>query len=361
MSDGVTEPIADDVADQVDLLVERAFGLSGPRVTALTDVNGGRGAFSIVVRADLEWSEGITGPDRPGSVVAKLPIPGPNGAAAAASGAYRRESLAYRQILPATPVAHPRPWAVHDDGDTCSLLLQDLGDHRSVDQLDGLGADDAVAVAAALAGLHRTWAGANDRLGGVRHNTVAGLSPAGLDAGLQTLETRWGDEIGPAERSVFAQLRAAHGALAERFDDQPATLCHGDPRADNLAFDDGTSNARASDANATDGGPLGHRGTPVLFDWQQMAVQFGEADLAWLAATSLTTETRRATERQLVAAGDGHFDRYRLGLALPGLAVLFLAQRELPNGRARRFVATSLRRIAAAVADNETASLVSHR
>lgn len=354
MPDGVTEPIADGVADQVDRLVEQAFGLSGPRVTALTDVNGGRGAFSIVVRADLEWSDGITGPDRPGSVVAKLPIPGPNGEAAAASGAYRRESLAYRQILPATPVAHPRPWAVHDDGDTCSLLLQDLGDHRSVDQLDGLGADDAVAVAAALAGLHRSWAGASDRLGGVRHNTVAGLSPAGLDAGIQTLETRWGDEIGPAERSVFAQLRAAHGGLAERFDDQPATLCHGDPRADNLAFDHGTSDHTASDHSI-----VGHPGTPVLFDWQQMAVQFGEADLAWLAATSLTTETRRSTERQLVAAGDGHFDRYRLGLALPGLAVLFLAQRELPSDRARRFVATSLRRIAAAVADNETASLVS--
>lgn len=337
-SDGATQPIDGPAADQVGALVERAFGPEPPRVTALTDVNGGRGAFSIVLRADLDWFDQPTGPDRPPSAVAKLAIPGPNGDAAAASGAYRRESLAYRQILPATPIAHPTLWAVHDEGETCALLLEDLGGHRMVDQLDGLDADDAIAVASALSRLHRTWAGAGDRLDGVRHNTLSGLASAGLDAGLETLQTRWADEVGATERSVFAQLRAAHSGLVERFDDQAATLCHGDPRADNLAFD--------------------RSGTPVLFDWQQMAVQFGEADLAWLAATSLTVETRRSVEADLVAAGGGHFDRYRLGLALPGLAVLFLAQRELTNERARRFVATSLRRISAAVADNETASLI---
>ncbi|MEL6985831.1 MAG: phosphotransferase, partial [Actinomycetota bacterium] len=249
----------------------------------------------------------------------------------------RRESLAYREILPATPGQHPKPWAVMDRGETCALLLDDLSGHRVVDQLDGLGADDAVSVAAALARLHTAWAGAGDRLGGVRLNTLASLAPAGLDAGLEALTTRWADVIGPAEHAVFTALRAAHPVLVERFGDQPVTLCHGDPRADNLVFD--------------------HAATPVLFDWQQMAVQFGEADLAWLAATSLTVETRRQAERDLVQAADGDLERYRLGLALPGLAVLFLAQRELPNERARRFVATSLQRIAAAVADNDTASL----
>ena len=88
-----------------------------------------------------------------------------------------------------------------------------------------------------------------------------------------------------------------------------------------------------------------------------MAVQFGEADLAWLAATSLTVETRRQVEADLIAAAGGNPERYRLGLALPGLAVLLLAPRELPSERAERFVAVSLQRIAAALADNETASM----
>jgi len=95
----------------------------------------------------------------------------------------------------------------------------------------------------------------------------------------------------------------------------------------------------------------------VVFDWQQIAVQLGESDLAWLAATSLTVPIRRGAEGDLVAAAGGSFDRYRLGLALPGLAVLLLAQRELPAPRARRFVAVSLERIAAALADNETSRL----
>lgn len=338
----------DGARQHVEQLVEQAFGPDGPQVGALEDINEGRGAFSIVLRVGLTWpdplpdSPSVT--DRPRSVVAKLPIPGPNGVAAATSGAYRREAFAYREVLAQTPVRAPTVWAVTggdgpDGEDTCSLLLEDLTDRRRVDQLDGLEAEDAIAVARSLGRLHRAWADRVAPLGtAIRHNTVAGLAPAGLDAGLQALEHRWSADLDPRARTAFARLRAAHDSVAERFGSQPVTLSHGDPRADNLAFADD--------------------GEPILFDWQQMAVQFGEADLAWLAATSLDPDVRRSIEADLVEAGAGTMDRYRLGLALPGLAVLFLAQRDLPNDRARGFVATSLQRIAAAIIDNDPAAAV---
>ncbi len=336
----------DGARQQVEQLVEQAFGPNGPSVGALDDRNEGRGAFSIVLRVELSWPTPPTSPsvtDRPRSVVAKLPIPGPNGIAAATSGAYRREAFAYREVLAQSPVSAPKAWAVTngggpDGGDTCSLLLEDLTDRRRVDQLDGLQADDAIAVARSLGRLHQAWAERVTSLGpAIRHNTVAGLAPAGLDAGLLALEHRWAADVDPIRRAAFARLREGHEAVAERFSTHPATLCHGDPRADNLAFADD--------------------GQPILFDWQQMAVQFGGADLAWLAATSLDAETRRSIEPRLAEAGGATMDDYRLGLALPGLAVLFLAQRELSTERATRFVAMSLERIADAIIDNDTASL----
>jgi hypothetical protein len=330
----------------VEELCDTAFGAGTVTVTALRDRNGGRGAFSEVIQADLVWAgddpaEAVG--DRPTSVVAKLPVDGPNGTAARASGAYAREALAYRELLDHSPVGHPRAWAVIEtadaDGPACRLLLQDLDDHRFADQLDGLEPDDAIAVAESLGRFHAAWA-ASDRLADldVRRNTVGGLPPTALEDGLRCLTERWGDVLDEAGRSTFADLVDNRAALVERFGRAPATLCHGDPRADNLAFDP-------------------EHGEPVLFDWQQMAVQLGEADLAWLAATSLTVPARRAVERDLVDAGHCDLDGYRLGLALPGLAVLLLAQRELPNERSRRFVEVSLQRIAAALADNETARL----
>lgn len=330
----------------IEELCQAAFGPGLVTVGALDDVNRGRGAFSEVIRAELAWpgDEPADAPgDRPTSVVAKLPVDGPNGAAARASGAYAREALAYRELLDHSPIRHPRAWTVVEtadaDGPACRLLLQDLDDHRFADQLDGLEPDDAIAVAESLGRFHAAWA-ASDCLADldVRRNTVGGLAPDALEDGLRCLPERWGDVLDEAGRATFADLVANRAALVERFGLAPATLCHGDPRADNLAF-----------------GP--EYNEPVLFDWQQMAIQLGEADLAWLAATSLTVPVRRAVERDLVTAGAGDLDGYRLGLALPGLAVLLLAQRELPTERGRRFVAVSLQRIAAALADNETTRL----
>lgn len=339
---------------------DRSRWPESPATSTISDVNQGRGAFSTVLRVELQWSEAThaaagqaAAESLPTSVVVKLPVDGSNGQAAVNSGAYRREALAYRELLGdadrSQALAWPQIYLVDESGDgTCSLVMEDLSGHRSVDQLQGLAGHEATSVAEGLAGFHRRWQdGAQlDELA-VRRNTIAGLAPKALRAGLQALSTIWPDVVSDDQRAAYARLVQAQPRLVDAFEAQPSTLCHGDPRADNLVFARPVGGSGASDG----------RETIILFDWQQMAVQFGEADLAWLAATSLDVAVRRQVDSDLVTAYGGTLDRYRLGFALPGLTVLLLAQREAATERTRRFIATSLQRIAAAIEDLDVAGI----
>ncbi len=323
----------------IDPALRAAFPAGGWQAGVLSDANEGRGVFSRVTRVELAWTADPTGPDgaRPASVVVKSPADGDNGAAAIASGACVREALAYRTILGRSPVDAPRAFAVVGGAQAATFVLEDLARHRAVDQLTGLGRADALAVTTALARLHAHWSSAPDldELD-VRRSTPSKLDPAALRAGLATLVDRWADVIDDDTRRAFEDLVANRAPLVDAFTSAgPMTLCHGDPRADNLVFADD--------------------GRPVLYDWQQLAIQFGAADLAWLAATSLTPRDRRDLDAELVAAYGTTQDHYRLGFVLPGLAVLLLAQRQTDDERARRFVTTSLTRIGSALLDLDVA------
>ena len=324
--------MAADLQALVEPLVTEAF----PSVTIdrVTEIGRGRGVFSLVTQVELRWAAG-TGPR---SVVVKVPAPGPNGEAAITAGACRREALAYRELLPASPVRAPRCFLVRSVGDAASFVLEDLCALRSVDQLEGLDPADAVVVATTLADLHRHWANEPSlRTLEVRRATPSGFNDDVLAAGLDALGGRWEHAVSRGVREAFENLVADRQRLVDAFAAAgPPTLCHGDPRADNLAFE--------------------ADGSPVLYDWQQLAIQFGPADLAWLTATSLEPASRRAVEQDLVAAYGTTMDRYRLALVLPGLAVLFLAQREATSDRAADLIATSIVRIGTALADLEVAS-----
>ncbi|MFV0526701.1 MAG: phosphotransferase [Acidimicrobiales bacterium] len=327
---------ADDAAVATNLVATALAGLEAePRdyeVVDVTDAGGGRGVFSRVWRVGLRWARPGLGP---ASLVVKTPVAGPNGDAARANGAYRREALAYRRLLRQSRVGHPRCYLVQARGDDASFVLEDLADHRAVDQLQGLDADDAGVVVDALGRLHRQWQGQAelDRID-VRRSVPSSIGRQTLEAGLKALDERWADRLPQGTRSAFAALVADADELARRFSEAgPVTLCHGDPRADNLVF--------------APSGPV------VLFDWQQLAIQFGVADVAWLLATSLRPEVRRAAEADLVERYGATATRYRLGLVLPGMAVLALAQRRTDGERTERMVATSLSRIGSAIADHQ--------
>ncbi len=269
-----------------------------------------------------------------------MPSAGNNGAAAVTSGACRREALAYRQLLPFSPIRFPSPYLVElaDDG-AANFVLEDLGAQRAVDQMEGLEPDDCLAATAALARFHRHWPQpAGYAKLNVRRAAPATIPLAALTEGLAALRERWSSVLDSTQLTAFEQLVKRRDRVIEAFvRAEPVTLCHGDPRADNMVF--------AAD------------GIPILFDWQQVALQFGAADVAWLAATSLTSSVRRRLDSDLADTYGTSMDRYRLGFVLPGLAVLLLAQREVDDERTARFVATSLERIATALVDLDVARI----
>ena len=327
----------DDAHATVRSLLSEAFPPSTAaawRIDRIDQVGIGRGVFSSVLAVKLSWTIG----GGPSSVVVKVPAPGANGEAAISSGACRREALAYRDVLPHSPVRHPACYLVHRDGEAASFVLEDLSEYRSVDQLDGLAPADATRLAEALARFHAHWANEPSLFDlPLRRSTPSTLGDDVVRDGLEALATRWSHAVGPDVQRAFEGLVDDRARLVEAFTTAaPSTLCHGDPRADNVAFDP--------------------TGAPVLYDWQQMAIQFGPADLAWLAATSLAPPVRRATERDLIEAYGTTIDHYRLGMLLPGLAVLVLAQREAGSDRAGRLIATSIVRIGTAIADLDVAS-----
>lgn len=324
----------------LEQLVRAAYG-GDATIAAHVDVGGGRGTFSDVIRLDLVGS-GVV----PRTAVAKLPVDNANRDVAATSGAYRREATAYEHLLPHSPIARPHLHALVMADDTAAFLIEDLTPLRHVDQLDGLDPVDTAAVVDALGRLHRFWRPGGDAPGrpdgelAVRRSTVAGFSLDAVALGVTVVRQRW-TEVRPDEADTFARLVANAAGLIEAFttaSTSDPTLCHGDPRADNLCF--------AGDGSA------------VLFDWQQIAVQFPEADLAWLMATSLDPEVRRSCADDILGDHGADIDRFRLGLVLPGLAALLLAQREAEHERTRRFISTSLRRIAGALADYDVITIV---
>ena len=302
------------------------------QIDAIVDANQGRGVFSEVQRVALSWPRDLAG-GRPSSVVIKVPVAGPNGEAGRRTGAYHREAVAYRHLLPLSPVRAPEAFLAESDADGgARFVLEDLAHHRAVDQLEGLTIDDATQVAVGLARFHHHWASPSRLNEGIRANTPASITPEALESGMNALRSQWESELDPSQVNAFQRLVTNRTELVAAFAQTSSqTLCHGDPRADNLVFDPA--------------------GDPILFDWQQIAIQMGEADLAWLAATSITTHDRRQGDDDLVAAYETTTDRYRLGFVLPGLNVLLLAQRRAEDERSRRFIATSLQRIGSALDD----------
>ncbi len=327
-----------------------AEAFPGRTVVEVTDLNRGRGVFSDVRRVRFAPE-----PAAPDTIAIKLAVAGANGEVARRSGAYAREAVAYQTLLPHLDVHTPECFAVIDEPLGPTFVLEDLSSCRSVDQVDGLGVGDAVAVAAALGRLHASSInlpaiGAQAQARSLRTNTVASLDPATLRRGLATLADRWSDAVEVEQRHAFAHLVDVQRNVSERFAAAgPAVVCHGDPRADNLVF-----------GNQPD------RSWPLLFDWQQIARQPGVGDLAWLAATSLEPSVRREAEPTLLEAYrrtsgvDIDQASFRVGFALPGLAVLYLAQREAPDTRTAVFIATSLRRIGQALVDLDVADLGQH-
>lgn len=190
-----------------------------------------------------------------------------------ALGLFEREARFYATFADQVPVASPVCYHV-GDGDHTPLLLQDLGELRMGDQMDGLALADAEALMVSLAELHAAfWQSENVEAPWLlRHDQ--GLYPALVtqlvSSGVPALHDRFAEQVSD---TVLAQV-AAHAPKWDQIlrigAEGPPTLVHNDCRLDNVFFD--------------------HEGTPVLIDWQVLARTRGTQDVANLLAGSMDPE-----------------------------------------------------------------------
>ena len=305
-----------------DLDVRAMSKLIGRTVTSVRVLGGDAGTSS---RARLA----LTGTDVPASVFVKMAaetvatrLMGELGNLAAT------ETRFYRQLAPEL-TGLPRSYGSQFDPWTGRfvLVLEDLAD-RSVskcefpDTLHPIDTDRAAQVVELLARLHATFWGrlpARAGTGPLGWLYAASDDSASLLTGplLKTSSKRLAEHTDlPLERGRF--IDDNYRAVASVIDRPPHTVMHGDAHPGNLYFRDG------------------HAG---LLDWQAVRRGHPSRELAYTLVTSMATEDRQASQRDLLdvyrhalAAGGGPlldsdelWDRYRQGALYPYVAALITA------------------------------------
>ena len=252
-------------------------------VEAFTATRVGTGQMGANFRLHLEFVGDHTG--LPDTLVAKTSF-GPMDRRVLASGSYRTEIAFYRDIAPRVAARVPHCWGAWSNDDTTDfvLLLEDLAPREQGDQITGCSVPQARLAAINLAGVHGPlW---NDQwltdhltpYDDQQGADLDGVNPAMVDMFLG----RFGDRLTPQTREVFDRTRDLLGRWfgGRR---EPFGLVHGDYRLDNLLFD-----------------PDGRDVAAV--DWQTISLGLPCRDLAYLCATGLGVEDRRAAEDDIVSA-----------------------------------------------------------
>jgi Ecdysteroid kinase-like family len=280
------KPLVIETVEQVDAdwltTVLGQAGIAGT-VRSVTAERVGTGQMGSCFRLHVGYADG-EGPTR---LIVKLPAAEPDSRAAGMLG-YRCETSFYRELADRISTRIPRCFFTAFDESTngFTLVLEDLAPAEPGDQIAGCTVDQALAAAVNVAGLHAaTW---NDP--SIRE--LAWLIPD-LTAMPEFTAEFLGNatdqflERYPVEPSTASVLRR----FTERFvtwatgRPEPYSLVHSDYRLDNLLF----AAAAADD--------------PVIaVDWQVVTVGSPLRDVAFLLATGLSPDDRRAGERGIVDA-----------------------------------------------------------
>jgi hypothetical protein len=280
------------VIDRPDLLtaewVAAALDASGRpvRLEGIDVEPVGTGQMGVSARVRLRHAPGSDGP---ASLVAKFPA-ADGDARPLASTAYRTELDFYRTVAPTVSIATPQCLyaASNDDCTDFVLLMSDLAPAVPGDQLTGCGPDHARAALVNLAGLHAPrWC--DPTLGDLGFLDVTEEGIALLEVVYGEATTRfvdlYGDRLDADDTRVLRDVASVIGDWL-RHAPARASVLHGDYRLDNLLFDDRPGSER----------PV------VAVDWQTTGVGLPGRDVAYFLETSLAPDTRRAHERDLVAA-----------------------------------------------------------
>ena len=281
----------DDITlDWVRQALAHSAGFEPSRLQAIhaEPLDSGRGLLSTVIRCCLVWS--ADGPPLPGSVIVKLPSRNRKTARLARIlKLYRHEYVFYQRIRLLSGIRAPA--LLYGDFAPFShrfvIVMEDLADSECVSQINGASHAQAKRAARAVARMHaRYWNNFDHTaLSSVPDYTrkYRRLTQLAYQLSLAPTLDRFGNLFNPAMRRlarIYGTRLADHMA---QISTGPRTFTHGDFRADNLFF----GNHGAGDV--------------VAIDWQNCGIHSGLRDITYFLSTSLTTKTRRTTERDAVA------------------------------------------------------------
>ncbi|ORB68821.1 phosphotransferase [Mycolicibacterium tusciae] len=318
----------------------------------------GVGLLGRLFRVHLEG-----GPDVPETVVVKLPTLDVTARVNLCEELefYLREVRFYQEIGLTNPLRPAQPYFAAFDDATHDfvLVLEDLGRLRNVDQLIGCTPADAATVIDAIARHHGHW-WANDRLSSL-HWLKPFTAPPFTEVIVDNYRAAWpkflelaGSDLSPLMRRFGERFTSLMPWLIEEFSREPHTFLHGDLRLDQLFF-----------AVEDDDPPV------TVLDWQITGRGRGAWDLSYFLSQSLTPETRRDIEDELIA-------RYarrlaKLGIEYPSAElqrdyrlttawcfiypVMASGRIEVVNERNMELARTMLSRSVAAMEDHDCLSL----
>ncbi|GEO00615.1 hypothetical protein NSE01_24470 [Novosphingobium sediminis] len=278
---------ADQITPQWIQAVLQQAGLEAPRVSLLNTKPIGHGNLSATLRTEITYNANAA--DAVRSVVAKLTSGiGQAVEIAAAHDVYRRECEVYGFLGETPPLATPRCYwrNVGPDGRTINLVLEDLSERtRPGNQIAGCSVAEAEAVARELAALHAAfWDDARLDVAEWLYNRAADAETAAVTNMLaaKAFRERF---TGRADPAMLDAIDAVVADLPRHFAAIPRgrTLVHGEPRVDNVLFEDGAEGPRA-----------------WLIDWQFADCGSPMFDLAYFLSGSLTVEDRRSIDGTLV-------------------------------------------------------------
>jgi hypothetical protein len=274
---------------------------------------------------------------------------------------YLREARFYQEIGLANPLPPARPYFAAFDETTHDfvLVLEDLGRLRVADQIAGCTAADAETVIDAIARHHADW-WESHRFASLSWLKTFSTPPfpavmaANFEAAWPRVLEGVGAGLSPALRVFGERFPALVPWFLHELARPPRTFLHGDLRLDQLFF-----GVEADDPALT------------ALDWQITSKGRGAYDVAYFLSQSLTTETRRSCERQLI-------ERYAEGLAEHGIdyprdelwrdyrlttswcfayPVIAAGRIDLANDRQLQLLGSILERAALAIEDHDALSL----
>ena len=277
-ADWLARALADGAGDQTEI-----------QNAVVEEIGSGVGLVGKILRCHLTY--GVAG--RPETVIVKLPSSHPETFRMAMGlGLYRREYAFYRQIAPHIPLRSPG--LLYGDFDDAShrfvLVLEDLRDMATADQLDGANAEQAKTAIRAIAQLHGFYWDKVDQ------PPVAGFQIASDRERRQMTQAAYQASLGPALERFGELFPHRIRQLAEDYSTRladhmeavsagPQTFAHGDFRLDNMFFAGYSS--QGEDFAAV--------------DWQVCGVASGLQDVAYFLSSSVATEVRRQIERDALA------------------------------------------------------------